>query len=50
MSSRLSLLFACALLGASAARADTQDVFEPAPAHHWYQLSDVRHFGLQLDG
>jgi hypothetical protein len=50
MSSRLSLLFACALLGASAARADTQSVFEPAPAHHWYQLSDVRHFGLQLDG
>ena len=53
MSLRLSLLLACALLGASAARADTQSPsFEPLdrPARHWYEMSEVRHFGLQLDG
>jgi hypothetical protein len=53
MSLRLPLLLACALLGASAARADTQSPsFEPLdrPARHWYDLSEVRHFGLQLDG
>jgi hypothetical protein len=49
MSLRLSLLVGCALLGASAARAEPQSAFEPS-AHHWYDLSDVRHFGLQLDG
>jgi len=50
---KLSLLLACALLGASAARADTQSPsFEPLdrPARHWYALSEVRHLGLQLDG
>jgi hypothetical protein len=53
MSLRLPLLLACALLGASAARADTQSPsFEPLdrPARHWYDLSEVRHLGLQLDG
>ena len=53
MSRRLPLLLACALLGASAARADTQSPsFEPLdrPARHWYDLSEVRHLGLQLDG
>jgi hypothetical protein len=53
MSLRLPLLLACTLLGASAARADTQSPsFEPLdrPARHWYDLSEVRRFGLQLDG
>jgi hypothetical protein len=53
MSRRLPLVLACALLGASAARADTQSPsFEPLdrPARHWYDLSEVRHLGLQLDG
>src|SRR5204863_8421080 len=53
MSLRTSLFLACALLGAAAARADTQSPFDPAldrPSHHWYDMSDVHHLGLQLDG
>jgi len=54
MSLRTSLFLACMLLGASAARADTLTPYDAGaldrPASHWYSLSEVRHFGLQLDG